>query len=125
MAEVGGRAAEPKAAGAATQPVALGTAPPDSTEELEYQAKIGWLRSQVVRKQKVMEKNKVNLAGGSPNRRNGPRFDGRQVIVDNSQFLFDTNGELINAQGSDAEKAAVALKSGRFHAVQCVPPYKC
>lgn len=57
---------------------------PESAEDREYQAKIGWLRSQVVRKQKVMEKNKVNLGGGSPSRRNGPRIDGRLAIIDNS-----------------------------------------
>jgi len=105
--------------------VALGSALPESAEDLEYQIKIGWLRSQVVRKQKVMEKNKVNLTGSSPSRKNGPRFDGRQAIVDNSQFLFDTNGELINAKGSEADKAASAIKRGNFHAVQYVPPYKC
>jgi hypothetical protein len=105
--------------------MALEGALPESSEDQQYQAKVGWLRSQVVRKQKVMEKNKVNLAGSSPSRRNGPRFDDRLVIVDNSQFLFDTNGELINAQGGAADKAASAIKRGVFHAVQCVPPYKC
>ena len=97
--------------------MALEGALPESSEDQQYQAKVGWLRSQVVRKQKVMEKNKVNLAGSSPSRRNGPRIDDRLTIVDNSQFLFDTNGELINAQGGAADKAASAIKRGVFHAV--------
>jgi len=125
--EVGGRAVEPKAIPhvEAHQVALEGPALPESAKDLEYQAKIGWLRSQVVRKQKVMEKNKVNLTGSSPSRRNGPRFDGGAAIVDNSQFIFDTNGELINPKGSEAEKAASAIKRGNFHTVQCVPPYKC
>ena len=63
----------------------------ESEKDNQFNLKVRWLRNQVVRKEKVMLKNKVNLKEISMNQQNKSASN-TLTIADNTKFVFDTKG---------------------------------